>query len=105
MPLLLPEPRWMYMLMQHSLSQTEVNWWHIRGKSVSGSLPLASEREFPLPFLPWVSSNASIRETAYWYQLTDFAQFPHLTNFASLPEMLRKLRLMDVTAVREGMQG
>merc|ERR550537_1663171 len=103
MPLLLPEPRWMYSLMQHSLSHTQVNWWHIRAATVNGSLPWASERDFPLPFLPWVSNNASVREVAYWYELTDFVQFPHVTNFASLPEMLQRLRTLDVATTREGM--
>lgn len=104
MPILMPEPRWMYTLMQHSLSQTKVNWWHIRAETVSGSLPWASERDFPLPFLPWVTSNASLREVAYWYELTDFVQFPHVVNFASVPDMLYKLRTLDVAATREGMR-
>merc|ERR1719424_2449687 len=47
MPIFMPEPRWMYTLMQHSISFTEVNWWHIRGQTVGGSLPGASERDYP----------------------------------------------------------
>ena len=35
MPLLLPANRWMYRIMHHALTQTEMNWWHLRAQMVS----------------------------------------------------------------------
>jgi len=104
MPLFVPEPRWMYTLMHHSLVHTEVNWWHLRAKSVSGALPLPVASDFPLPHLPWISRNGTLAEAAYWYQLTDFVTYPYVTNFGSLPQLLERLQMLDVTVVREGMR-
>merc|ERR1712039_569515 len=103
MPLLLPARRWMLQLITHSLSHTEVNWWHLRD-SVGGGLPEPSGVPYPLPFVPWVGQEEGLRPAAFWYELTDFMQFPHLTYFESLPDMLEKLRDLDVPAVRAGMR-
>lgn len=94
----------LYSLMQHSLIFTEVNWWHLRSATVNGELPRAAKRQFPLPFKPWISENASIAEVSYWYELTDFVQFPHVTNFASVPQMLQHLVELNVAATRAGMR-
>merc|ERR1719221_2181933 len=78
-PLLVPESRWMNQLMIHALVHTDVNWWHLRAASVGGALPHVSEIEFPLPFLPWIGPGNGLMQAAYWYELTDFVQFPHVT--------------------------
>jgi len=103
MPLVLPSRRWMLQLITHSLSHTEVNWWHLR-EAVSGGLPDPTRTPFPLPFKPWVDSDDGLRPLGYWYELTDFMQFPHLTYFDSLPEMMDKLRNLDVPTIRRGMR-
>jgi len=103
MPLLLPHRRWMVHLVTHSLTHTEVNWWHLRG-SVAGGLPDPSGVPFPLPFQPWVEPGEGVRPVAFWYELTDFMQFPHLTYFESLPDMLERVRTLDVPSIRRGMQ-
>mmetsp|Transcript_3891 Transcript_3891/g.10027 ORF Transcript_3891/g.10027 Transcript_3891/m.10027 type:complete len:119 (+) Transcript_3891:1-357(+) len=90
-------------LIVHALQHTEVNWWHIRA-AVGGALPNISGQEFPLPHLPWIEEGQGIREAAFWYELTDFVQFPHVTNFHSLPDMLEQVRSLDVAQVRRGMQ-
>jgi len=103
MPLLVPERRWMHHVMLHALSHTDVNWWHLRAENVAGALPLASSEDFPLPFRPWISRNGSLAEAAYWYELTDFMQFPHVTYFGSIPDLLAKVTALDVPRIREGM--
>jgi len=103
MPLLVPERRWMTHLMVHSLRHTDANWWHLRTPSVNGSLPCASSIEFPLPFLPWFGDDDGVRQAAYWYELGDFVQFPHVTYFSSLPDMLQQVQSLDVPAIRAGM--
>lgn len=105
MPLLVPERQWMRTIMLHSLQHTEVNWWHVRTESVEGALPVASSKSFPLPHLPWIgSTDPGVEAAAYWYELTDFAQFPHVTYFESLPDLLIRIKTMDVAAVRRGMR-
>jgi len=103
MPLVLPSRRWMQQLISHSLSHTEVNWWHLR-EAVGGGLPDPSGVPFPLPYQPWIQADDGLRAMSYWYQLTDFMQFPHLTYFDSLPEMMEKLRTLDVPTIRRGMR-
>lgn len=104
MPLLVPARRWMYHLMFHSLEHTDMNWWHLRGASVGGMLPYASKLPFPLPHLPWFNPGGSLREVAYWYEQTDFIQFPHVTYFNSLPDMFDRIQTLDVATIRKGMQ-
>jgi len=103
MPLLVPARRWMHQLMFHALVHTDVNWWHLRNNTVAGQLPRASNKEFPLPYLPWAGRDSTLAELAYWYELTDFMQVPHITYFDSIPDMLRKLRVLDVETIRKGM--
>lgn len=103
-PLLVPDSRWMSHLIVHAVRHTEVNWWHIRS-AVGGALPSASpDVQFPLPHLPWLEDSGGLREAAYWYETTDFVQFPHITYFHSLPDMLEKVRNLDVPAIRKGMR-
>eukprot|EP00933_Yihiella_yeosuensis_P020279 TRINITY_DN16288_c0_g1_i1.p1 TRINITY_DN16288_c0_g1~~TRINITY_DN16288_c0_g1_i1.p1 ORF type:complete len:662 (-),score=103.90 TRINITY_DN16288_c0_g1_i1:82-2067(-) len=107
-PLVMPHRSWAIRVMFHSLVHTDVNWWHLRGEKVSGALPQAFGPEFPLPFKPWVgkageSDAGSLAELSYWYELTDFMQFPHITYFESLPDMLQKLIELDVSSIRDGM--
>lgn len=103
-PLLVPESRWMYTLIHHSLTLTPYNWWHIRGNIVRGGLPSVSMHDYPLPYKPWITTNGTLSEAAYWYELTDFAQFPHITYFSSLPDMMSKLQALDVSNIRAGMK-
>lgn len=103
MPLLVPERRWMHQLMVHALRHTEVNWWHLRAGNLQGELPRVPEAAFPLQYLPWVANGEGLMQAAYWYELTDFVQFPQVTNFKSLPDMLEQLRGLDVPLVRQGM--
>merc|ERR1712232_374547 len=42
MPLLVPEKHWMHNIMLHQLRHTDLNWWHLRADTVSGSLPGAA---------------------------------------------------------------
>merc|ERR1712228_465028 len=102
-PLLVPEKRWMNQIMLHSLTRTDVNWWHLRAAS-GGSLPRASNLTSPLPFDPWIGKGSGLKEVAYWYELTDFVQFPYITTFGSVPGMLEALRTLDVTTIRNGMR-
>mmetsp|Transcript_91776 Transcript_91776/g.264686 ORF Transcript_91776/g.264686 Transcript_91776/m.264686 type:complete len:719 (+) Transcript_91776:58-2214(+) len=102
MPLLLPSNRWMIQLMSHQLSHSEMNWWHLR-ESVGGMLPDPSGKPFPLPFKPWIAKHDGLRPAAYWYSLTDFAQFPYLTYFESLPDMYDQVRSLDIPRIRAGM--
>merc|ERR1712039_801489 len=92
--------------MHHSLAHTEVNWWHLRAETVSGALPHAQSLEypFPLPFMPWVRGEDSLEQVAYWYELTDFVQFPHVTTFGSLPDLIEKVQTLDVPGIRSGMR-
>lgn len=102
MPLLLPSHRWMIHIMSHQLSHTDVNWWHLR-ESVGGALPEPSGVPFPLEYRPWIARRAGLRPAAFWYSLTDFAQFPHLTHFESIPDMYDRLRGLDIAGIRTGM--
>lgn len=104
MPLLVPERQWMHNIMMHTLQHTDMNWWHIRAATVSGVLPSAVASEFPLPHDPWIGKFGSVAEASYWYELTDFVQFPHVTYFSSLPDMLQKVKTLDVPAVTAGMR-
>merc|ERR1719265_1639083 len=89
MPLLVPAHQWMHSIMLHTLKHSEMNWWHLRADTVGGALPSASPEVYPLPFEPWIDKDSGrLPEAAWWYELTDFAQFPHLTRFSSLPDML-----------------
>jgi len=65
---------------------------------------LSRKQEFPLPVMPWVGPGSSITQAAYWYELTDFVQFPHVTYFSSLPDKLDKLRELDAHTIRNGMR-
>mmetsp|Transcript_23658 Transcript_23658/g.35430 ORF Transcript_23658/g.35430 Transcript_23658/m.35430 type:complete len:134 (+) Transcript_23658:1-402(+) len=99
MPLLVPEKRWMVHLMKHALLHTEVNWWHVR-YPVRGGLPIPPEPPFPLPFQPWIGPSDGVRSAAYWYELTDFAQFPAITYFQSLPDMIKQTKSLDIPNIR-----
>jgi len=103
-PLLIPERRWMHQLMLHALRHTKVNWWHIRGESVKGALPHVYREDFPLPEMPWLDGQDGLQQAAFWYELTDFVQFPHITYFHSIPELLELLRTLDVSTIRNGMK-
>lgn len=105
MPLLVPDRHWMHSIMLHALRHSDFNWWHLRAGSVAGGLPAAGAgaNPYPLPYMPWIGVGGGIEEVAYWYELTDFAQFPHLTYFSSLPEMLWQIKNLDVPSVRAGM--
>eukprot|EP00927_Polykrikos_kofoidii_P041959 TRINITY_DN3583_c0_g1_i3.p1 TRINITY_DN3583_c0_g1~~TRINITY_DN3583_c0_g1_i3.p1 ORF type:complete len:682 (-),score=84.77 TRINITY_DN3583_c0_g1_i3:266-2311(-) len=102
MPMLLPERRWMHHLMVHALRHTTMNWYHLRPQ-LNGRLPDVTDVEFPLP-LPWFSEGAGLMQAAFWYELSDFAQFPHLTYFTSLPDMLDRTAALDVASVQMGMR-
>lgn len=104
MPLIVPDQHWMQNIMLHCLRQTEVNWWHMRGENVAGNLPSASATDFPLAHLPWIGGEGGLAEASYWYALTEFELFPHVTHFGSLPDMLEKIRSLDVESIRLGMR-
>merc|ERR1711865_315534 len=95
-PLLVPDRHWMHDIILHSLRHTDVNWWHLREESVAGNLPSTSAEPFPLPHLPWIGQDGGREEAAYWYSLTEFEIFPQVTHFGSLPDMLEKIRTLDV---------
>eukprot|EP00971_Amphidinium_carterae_P223366 4432016-Amphidinium_carterae.1 len=62
-------------------------------ETVSGVLPSAHREGYPLPVLPWMTAEAganALQTAAFWFELTDFNQFPHVTRFESLPDMLVK---------------
>merc|ERR1712217_556085 len=101
-PIVIPNRRWMHHLILHALKHTQANWWHIR-ETVSGSLPHVARDPYPLP-LPWIGAEHGLEQAAFWYELTDFVQFPHITYFGSVPEMLELLRNLDVDAIRAGMR-
>lgn len=104
MPLLVPDRHWVSNIILHSIRHTEVNWWHVRAESVAGGLPSAASEDFPLPSEPWLDENAGVEEACFWYSLTEFEHYPHLTRFGSLPEMLERIRHLDVSTIRAGMQ-
>eukprot|EP00927_Polykrikos_kofoidii_P041965 TRINITY_DN3583_c0_g1_i9.p1 TRINITY_DN3583_c0_g1~~TRINITY_DN3583_c0_g1_i9.p1 ORF type:complete len:420 (-),score=36.54 TRINITY_DN3583_c0_g1_i9:110-1324(-) len=102
MPMLLPERRWMHHVIVHTLRYTTMNWYHF-WRQLDGRLPDVADVDFPLP-LPWFTEGGGLRQAAYWYELSDFIQFPHLTYFTSLPDMLDRTATLDVTSIRAGMR-
>merc|ERR1712181_212648 len=111
LPLFVPTRRWMWRILWHAVTHTGMNWWHLREKMVSGAVPTTTttNQRGPLPFAPWVSGGppekgGGLQQIAYWYELTDFAQMPHVIYFESIPELLALLRTVDVPAVRARMR-
>jgi len=105
MPLLVPERRWMHQLAHHALTRTARNWWHLRADAAGGALPQAAGRGgFPLPHPPWIGPEGRVGEVSYWYELSDFARFPCVTYFGSVPGMLARLQELDVPRLRAGMR-
>ena len=45
-----------------------------------------------------------LSKAMYWYQVTDFEQFPHVGHFHSWGELLLMLRSLDVEEVSEKMR-
>lgn len=105
-PLLVPDRHWLHTHMIHALKHTVMNWWHLRADTVAGVMPTSAAEPFPLPHDPWIDKQqeSGLLSAAYWLQLTDFEQFPHVTRFHSLPNMLQELKALDVTRVRAGMR-
>merc|ERR1711971_626897 len=67
------------------------------------------ESEVAFPFAgparlsPWFGANSSISHILALYDLTDFSRWPHVTKFASLPDLTARLKTMDFDALSAGM--
>ncbi|CAE8627079.1 unnamed protein product [Polarella glacialis] len=47
---------------------------------------------------------ASFESRRYWYQYTSFVQFPHVTTFSSIPDLLLKLPALDLSGISSSMK-
>lgn len=107
-PLFVPDKQWVVTSMLWALKHSTQNWWHIRAKNVRSSLPSADgpdDADFPVPE-PWIddAEHRGMEQAAYWYSLTDFEQFPHLTRFRSFAELMQQLPALRTEEVTEGMR-
>ncbi|CAE8655331.1 unnamed protein product, partial [Polarella glacialis] len=102
-PLLIPGRAWIAAMIKRMLENTDFGWWQVREEGSAVALP--SRKSLPGSTLswPWLSANSSIAEILQLYELTDFARWPHVTAFASLPELMVSLRTIDFDSTSQQM--
>lgn len=91
-PLLMPDASWSYRLIfdaEGNLGSTLPIYWDVSPECDyhAGCAPIH-------PYPPFAFQSLNSRR--YWYQYSSFAQFPHITRFASIPDLLHRLLQVDL---------
>mmetsp|Transcript_80672 Transcript_80672/g.184870 ORF Transcript_80672/g.184870 Transcript_80672/m.184870 type:complete len:341 (-) Transcript_80672:106-1128(-) len=99
LPTFLPSKRWLVLTMQRLAQTTDFGWWQVRRDHGLSAPTEVAEAEGDL----WMDENSTASHVAGLYDLTDFALWPHILYFDSLPDLIHQSGTTDYDAVSAGM--